>query len=85
MSDVEDDMRDIYDPDAIYSLERQPARRRGALGGTIEVYVGNGKWRKWSDPSGGMAYASTLSTEEAEELMATWDKIADNRDAARQG
>ncbi len=57
--------------DKIYSLEGQPARE--PEWGTIEVYLGGGRWIEYADKTGSFAYASLLSAEAAEALMALWD------------
>ena len=62
----------------VYKLEGQPARE--PEWGTIEVYLGGGRWIEYADKTGSFAYASLLSADAADALMALWDETARKRD-----
>ena len=54
----------------VYSLEGQPARKPDW--GVLEVYLGGGRWVEYADESGSFAYATQLSPDAADALMASW-------------
>ena len=55
----------------IFALEGQPARK---VRYEIQVYLGNGRWKPYDDPTGSFAYASPLNEEQAKALIAEWDE-----------